>query len=57
MSTGSDRAWQHPWLRINRLLRAMLTERWSSQVWQRIKPEIKKAMAEKSRIQRAGWFN
>ena len=48
--------WQHPWLRVSRLLRAMLTEHWGEE-WQRIRLEIPKALAEKDRIQQAGWFN
>jgi hypothetical protein len=50
------REWQHPWLRIN-LSRAMMTERWGTESWTKIRPEIPKAIAEKWRIQRAGWFN
>jgi hypothetical protein len=51
------RLWHHPWLRINRLLRAMLHERWSAEAWPQVKAEFKKALALKSRIRRAGWFN
>ncbi len=50
------RDWQHPWLRISVVLRALLTEPWG-EAWQRIRLEIPKALAEKDRIQRAGWFN
>ena len=53
---GSARLW-HPWLRIQRVLRLMLTSHWSAAESNQIKPEIKKAMAETSRIQGAGWFN
>ena len=55
MASADPRLW-HPWLRIQRVLRLMLTSRWNATEWNEIKPEIK-AMAEKSRIQRAGWFN
>ena len=50
------RLW-HPWLRVQRLLRSMLTERWNEEAWKQVKPEIKKALAQKSKIERAGWFN
>jgi len=50
------RLW-HPWLRINRFLRAMLHERWSAEAWPQVKAEFKKALALKSQIRRARWFN
>ena len=31
-----ERLW-HPWLRINRVLRAMLTTRWSAEAWPQVK--------------------
>ena len=43
------RLW-HPWLRINRVLRAMLHERWGAEAFT-------KALALRSEIRRAGWFN
>ena len=52
----AQREWQHPWLRISLLLRAMLTERWG-EAWPLVRQEIPRATAEKWRIQRAGWFN
>jgi hypothetical protein len=50
------RVW-HPWLRINRVLRAMLTARWSSEVLAAGQAEFKKALTLRSEIRRAGWFN
>jgi hypothetical protein len=50
-----ERLW-HPWLRINRVLRAMLHERWSAEASQ-VKAEFRKALALRSQIRRAGWFN
>ena len=47
----------HPWLRIQHLLRDILTERWDEETWTRLRPEIRKALAERTRIRRAGWFN
>jgi len=56
MNDPDPRLW-HPWLRINRVLRAMLHERWSAEAWPQIKAEFKKALALKSQIRRAGCFD
>ena len=50
------RLW-HAWLRINRVLRVMLHTRWSAEAWLQVKAEFKKALALRSQIRRAGWFN
>jgi len=39
-----ERLW-HPWLRINRVLRAMLHEHWSAEAWPQVKAEFTKALA------------
>jgi len=51
-----DRLW-HPWLRINRLLRVMLHTHWSAEQWSVVRVEFRKALALRSEIRRAGWFN
>jgi len=56
VSDTDARLW-HPWLRINRVLRAMLHERWSAEAWSQVRVEFRKALALKSQIRRAGWFN
>jgi hypothetical protein len=56
VSDTDARLW-HPWLRINRVLCAMLHERWSAAAWPQVKAEFKKALALKSQIRRSGWFN
>ena len=43
------RLW-HPWLRINRILRTMLHERWSAEAWPEVKAEFTKALALWSQI-------
>jgi hypothetical protein len=53
---ADTRLW-HPWLRIKGVLRAMLTTRWSAEAWPQVKAEFKKALALRSEIRRAGWFN
>ena len=50
------RLW-HPWLRINRVLGAMLHTRWSAEAWSQVRVEFKRALALRSEIRRAGWFN
>ena len=44
----TDARLSHPRLRINRVLRAMLTERWSAEAWPQVKAEFTKALALKS---------
>jgi hypothetical protein len=55
--SNADRRWQHPWLRIERVVRMMLHTRWDAETWKQVKPEIKNVLAERIRIRRAGWFN
>ncbi len=50
------RRW-HPWLRINRVLRVMLQTRWSAETWSQVRVEFRRALALRSEIRRAGWFN
>jgi hypothetical protein len=49
------RLW-HPWLRINRVLRVMLNTRWSAEAWSEVQVELRRALALRSEIRRAGWF-
>lgn len=35
----------------------MLHTRWDAETWPHVKVEFKKALALRSRIQQAGWFN
>jgi hypothetical protein len=46
-----------PWLRINRVLRVTLQTRWSAEVWSVVRVEFRRALALRSEIRRAGWFN
>ena len=56
MTDTNARLW-HPWLRINRVLRVMLHTRWSAEAWPVVRVEFKRALALRSEIRRAGWFN
>jgi hypothetical protein len=53
---NDDHLW-HPWLRINRLVNIILQTRWNAYVWPQVRVEFKKALALRSEIRRAGWFN
>jgi len=55
MNESNARLW-HPWLRINRVLRVMHTQ-WSAEAWSQVRVEFRRALALRSEIQRAGWFN
>ena len=50
--SGTDARLWHPRLRINRVLRAMLTARWSAKAWPQVKAEFKKALALRSEMGR-----
>jgi hypothetical protein len=56
MNYTDARVW-HLWLRINRLIRATLHERWSAEAWSQVRLEFKRALALRSEIRRVGWFN
>ncbi len=55
--TYSDARLWHPWLRINRVLGVMLQTRWSAEAWSEARVEFRRALALRSEIRRAGWFN
>ncbi len=38
----TSREWQHPWLRVSLLSRAILSQQWGAKAWQEIKPEMAK---------------
>jgi len=52
----ADACFWHPWLRITRVLRVM-HRRWSADAWAQVRVEFRKALAVRSEIRRAGWFN
>jgi hypothetical protein len=52
-----DRAWQHPYLRLSYLIRSILGVRWDVETWPKAKAALGWALAERSGIARAGWFN
>ena len=54
MPAKLGRQWQHPWLRVSLLLRAVLTERWHGEAWERVKRDIPRLITERGRIRRAG---
>jgi hypothetical protein len=50
------RLW-HPRLRIQRLIRVILETHWGADEWPIVKAELRKALAERMRIERAARFN
>ena len=54
---GIDARLWHPWLGINRVLRVMLQTHWSAEAWSQVRVQFRRALALRSEIQRAGWFN
>ena len=53
---GRARLW-HPWLRINRVLHTVLHTQWSAEAWPMVRVEFRLALALRSELRRAGWFN
>jgi hypothetical protein len=47
----------HPWLRIQRLIREIRGTRWTADEWAIVKAELREALKERRRMERAGWFN
>jgi hypothetical protein len=50
------RVW-HPWLRVSRLIIALRSTVWDAATWPAAKATLLDAMKERSKVQRAGWFN
>jgi len=46
-----------PCLRINCVLRVMPQTEWSAEAWSEVRVEFRRALALRSEIRRAGWFN
>jgi hypothetical protein len=61
--TDTDARLWHPWLRCHSLTLAHQPRpardaaRWSAEEWSQVRVEFKKALALRSKIRRAGWFN
>ena len=57
MITMRNRAWQHPWLRIGCLIRLIGYTRWDKTTRPLAKDALKRAVAERKKIRKAGWMN
>ena len=55
--TDTSRAWQHPWLRIESLIRSILETRWQGAAREAMKSTLMDALKEREKIRRAGWWN
>ena len=49
--------WQHPWLRIERLIRALLADRLTRGPSASLDEALMTRIKEREEIQRAGWMN
>jgi len=57
VTINSDRRWQHPWFRIQRLIRAILEIRRDEAIRPVMKVTLRDALREREKIRRAGWFS
>ena len=55
--TDTGTSWQHPWLRIQRLIRSILAVRRDEVTRPVMKATLVKALKEREKIRRAGWFS
>ena len=53
----TDRALSHPWLRVQRLIRAILEVRRDEVTRPVMQATLTKALSEREKIRRAGWMN
>ena len=53
----SSSAWQHPWLRVQRLIRSILEVRLDPVTRSVMKQTLREAVKEREKIRRAGWFS
>ncbi|OLB98349.1 MAG: hypothetical protein AUH30_07910 [Candidatus Rokubacteria bacterium 13_1_40CM_68_15] len=44
----SDRAWHHPWVRVERLIRELLERRWNDATWPKAKVALKAAWVRRA---------
>ena len=49
--------WQHPWLRVERLIRSILADRLTRGPSESLDQVLMARIKERERIQRMGWFN
>ena len=52
----ADRAWQHPWLRIELRIRAILADRLTRGPSPTVDQVLMARVKERERIERVGWF-
>jgi hypothetical protein len=46
-----------PHVRVELLIRTILSREWDESAWPLVKHELRKALALRSRLRRAGWWN
>ena len=55
-TTVNERGW-HPWLRVNRLIHQIRRTAWDADVWPVAKVALKRALTERRKLTREGWWN
>jgi hypothetical protein len=46
-----------PWLRIELLLRSILTTRWDDATWPTVRQQLPRVLRLRSQVARDGWWN
>jgi len=57
MATADTCLWQHRWLRLQLIIRELLTTRWDAETWPLAEAELGKAMALQRKLKRSAWWN
>jgi hypothetical protein len=57
MPDDPARAWQHPWLRVNRLFRSIRDTYWGPDTWLKAKKVLAWTLVELGRLRRSPWWN
>lgn len=55
-STTDDCVW-YPWVRVNPIIRDVLTTSWNAEQWPVAKLVLRRTLTERSKIARTGWFS
>ena len=46
-----------PWLRVELLIRTILTTQWDAETWPTIRQELPRVLKIRSRVAKDGWWN
>jgi hypothetical protein len=57
MPDDPECAWQHPWLRMSRLIKVITGTHWGDDIWPTAEAALRWALAERGRLRRGAWWN